>query len=147
MTQSATLSGSGPTTSPNFAGSASITVTNGTVNLGSGSGSVAVGSNALDVSSGATLDGYSGGITVAAVGGNNTDNITLNGNAAKVATLSATPATLISDQNTPVTFQTTIHTSFADTYSLTAQVPPGWTVTTDSTGKVTATPRPGLQGG
>jgi uncharacterized membrane protein len=146
-TSSATLAGSGPSASPNFSGSASITATNGTINLGPGSGNVTVGGNALNVTNGATLAGYTGSITVAAGGGNNTDAVTLNGNAANVLTVSATPNTLTTDQNTPVTFQANVNTSFADTYNLTAQVPPGWTATIDSTGKVTATPGPGLQGG
>ena len=88
-----------------------------------------------------------GSIAVAAGGGNNTDSVTLNGNAANVLTVSATPDTLTTDQNTPVTFQANVNTSFADTYNLTAQAPPGWTVTIDNNGNVTATPAPGLQGG
>ena len=146
-TNSATLTGSGNTTSPNFSGSASITATNGTINLGPGSGSLTVGGNPLDPTNGATLTGYTGSITVAAGGGNNLDDITLNGNAANVLTVSATPAMLTTDQNTPITFQVNVNTSFADTYNLTAQAPPGWTVTIDSTGNVTATPAPGLQSG
>ena len=62
-------------------------------------------------------------------------------------TVSASPATLTTDQNTPVTFQTNVQTSFADTYTLTAQAPQGWTVTIDNNGNVTATPAPGLQSG
>jgi uncharacterized membrane protein len=146
-TKSATLFGSGDTTAPDFAGSASITPTNGTVNLGAGSGNVTVGGNTLDVSSGATLDGYTGSLTVAAGDGNNLDEVTLNANAANVLTISATPNTLTTDQNTPVTFQANVNTNLADTYNLTAQAPPGWTVTIDSKGNVTATPAPGLQSG
>ena len=54
---------------PNFSGSASITTTNGTVNLGPGSGNVTVGGSALDPTNGATLTGYTGSIAVAAGGG------------------------------------------------------------------------------
>ncbi len=146
-TSSATLSGSGQTTSPNFSGSASITATNGTVNLGPGSGNVTVGGTSIDVTNGATLDGYTGSISVAAGGGNNTDAVTLNGNATNVLSVTATPITLTSDQNTPVTFQANVNTSLADTYTMTAQAPAGWTITIDSSGNVTATPAPGLQGG
>lgn len=146
-TSSATLSGSGPSTSPNFSGSASITATSGTVNLGPGTGNVTVGGNALDPTNGATLTGYTGSLTVAAGGGNNLDNVILNGNAANLLQVSATPNTVATDQNTPIRFQANVNTSFADTYNLTAQAPPGWTVTIDSKGKVTATPAPGLQGG
>jgi uncharacterized membrane protein len=146
-TSSATLTGSGNTTSPNFSGSVSITATNGTINLGPGSGSVTVGGNPLDPTNGATLTGYTGSVTVAADGGNNLDIVTLNGNAANVLTVSAAPAMLTTDQNTPITFQANVNTSFADKYNLTATAPPGWTVTIDSTGKVTATPAPGLQSG
>ena len=101
----------------------------------------------LDLTNGTTLDGYTGSITVTAGGGNNTDSVTLNGNAANVLTVSATPTTLTTDQNTPVTFQANVNTSLADTYTITAQAPAGWTVTIDSSGNVTATPAPGLQGG
>jgi uncharacterized membrane protein/sugar lactone lactonase YvrE len=146
-TSSATLSGSGPSTSPNFSGSASITATNGVINLGPGSGNVTVGGNPLNVGSGAALTGYTGSITVAASGGNNTDNVTLNGNAGNVMTVSATPNALTTDQNTPVTFQANVNTSFADTYNLTATAPQGWKVAIDSKGNVSATPAPGLQGG
>jgi len=146
-TNSATLSGSGQTTSPNFSGSVSITATNGTINLGPSNEDLAVGGNSLGLTNGATLTDYTGSIIVAAGGGNNTDAVTFHGNAANVLTVSATPATLTTDQNTPVTFQTNVNTSFADTYNLTAQAPAGWTVTIGSTGMVTATPAPGLQGG
>jgi uncharacterized membrane protein len=112
--------------------------------LGAGTGNITVGGKPLDVSNGATLTGYTGTITVAAGGGNNLDAVTLNGNAANVLNVSATPATLMTDQNTPITFQANVNTSFADTYNLTAQAPPGWTVTIDSTGKVTVTPAAGL---
>ena len=61
--------------------------------------------------------------------------------------VAASPATLTTDQNTPITFQPNVQTSLADTYNLTANAPPGWTVTIDDSGNVTATPAPGLQGG
>ncbi|HVX12981.1 MAG TPA: DUF4214 domain-containing protein [Pirellulales bacterium] len=146
-TNSTTLSGSGNTTSPNFSGSASVSITNGTVTLGSGSGSATVGGNALDVTRGATLTGYTGSVTVAAGGGNNLDNVTLAGNTANVLTVSTAPDTLTTNQNTPVTFQASINTSFADAYNLTVNAPPDWTVTLDTAGKVTVTPAPGTQGG
>ncbi|HKI37475.1 MAG TPA: hypothetical protein VKA46_36810 [Gemmataceae bacterium] len=146
-TRSATLGGSGQSTSPNFSGSASLSVTGGTVTLGPENGSIILGGKALDLSNGATLDGYTGNLSVAAGGGNNTDTVTLNGNAANVLTVSATPATLTTDQNTPKTFQVNVNTSLADTYNLTAQAPPGWTVSLNATGRVAVTPAPGLQGG
>jgi uncharacterized membrane protein len=146
-TNSATFTGSGSTTSPNFAGSASITTTNGTVNFGPGRGTVTVGGSPLDSTNGVTLTGYTGSITVAAGGGVNLERVTLDGNADNILTVSATPDTLTTDQNTPVTFHANVNTSLADTYNLTSQAPPGWTVTIDSNGNVTATPAPGLQSG
>ena len=47
MTGSATLSGSGHTSSPTFSGSVSITATSGTINLGPGSGNLSVGGRPL----------------------------------------------------------------------------------------------------
>src|SRR5262249_29960170 len=119
----------------------------GTINLGPGGGNVTVGSSPLDLTNGATLTGYSGSISVAAGGGNNTDAVTLNGNTANVLTVAASPSTLAADQNTPATFHANVRTSFADTYTLTAQAPPGWTVSIDTNGNVTVTPAPGLQSG
>ena len=65
---SATLSGSGNTSSPNFAGSVSITSTNGTINLGPGSVPLSVGGKPLDPDDETTLDGYTGTINVSANG-------------------------------------------------------------------------------
>src|SRR5205823_895272 len=104
-TNSATLSRSGPTASPNFSGSASITAANGTVNLGPGNGNVTVGGNSLDPTNGAMLTRFTGSITVATGGGSGDDEVTLAGNAANVLQVSATPAALTTDQNTPVMFQ------------------------------------------
>ena len=126
--------------------SVSITATNGTINLGPGNGSLSVGGKPLDPTDETTLDGYTGTITVSA-SGDGTDTVTLNGNAGNVLQVSATPNTFTTDQNTPVTFQANVQTSLADTYNLTANAPPGWTVTIDTNGNVTATPAPGLQSG
>jgi transglutaminase-like putative cysteine protease len=145
-TSSATLSGSGTTSSPNFAGSVSITTTDGTINLGPGSGSLSVGAKPLDPDDETTLDGYGGTITVSA-NGDGTDSVNLNGNAGNVLQVAPASSTLTTDQNTPVTFAANIQTSLADTYTLTANAPAGWTVTIDDNGNVTVTPAPGLQGG
>ena len=145
-TNSAALSGSGTMSAPNFAGTASITATNGTINLGPGSGSLSVGGMPLDPTDETTLDGYSGTISVSA-NGDGTDSVSLGGNAGNVLQVAVSPATFTTDQNTPLSFQPSIQTSLADTYNLTANAPPGWTVTIDSSGNVTATPAPGLQGG
>jgi uncharacterized membrane protein len=155
-TNAATLSGSGTMSAPNFAGSASITATNGTINLGPGSGRLSVGGKPLDPSNETTLDGYSGTINVSA-NGDGTDSVALIGNAGNVLQVVVSPSPQTSpagggggfviDQNTPVTFAANVETSFADTYNLTANAPPGWTVTIDGKGNVTATSAPGLQSG
>ncbi|HUY91160.1 MAG TPA: hypothetical protein VMV10_20645 [Pirellulales bacterium] len=145
-TNSASLSGSGLTTSPNFAGSVSITASGGTVQLGPGTGNLSVGGAPLDTANETTLTGYDGTIDVSA-NGDGTDAVTLNGNVANLLTVAPSPAALSTDQNTPVSFDANVQTSFADTYNLTANAPPGWTVTIDHTGKVTVTPASGTQGG
>jgi len=145
-TSSASLSGSGTTSSPTFSGEASITATNGTLNLGPGSGTLSVGGKPLDPENETTLDGYTGTTSVSA-NGDGTDSVSLNGNAGNVLQVSTTPSTLTTDQNTPVTFATNVQTSLADTYNITANAPPGWTVSIDSSGNVTVTPASGLQSG
>ncbi|HQU42211.1 MAG TPA: transglutaminase domain-containing protein, partial [Pirellulales bacterium] len=145
-TSSATFSGSGATTSPNFAGSVSITAMDGTVQLGPGSGGLSVGGAAVNTANETTLAGYNGTVSVSA-NGNGADAVTLSGGAANALTLAPSPATLTTDQTTPVSFNTGVNTSFADTYNLTASAPSGWSVTVDDTGKVTVTPAPGTQSG
>jgi uncharacterized membrane protein len=146
-TPSATLSGNGPSTSPSFTGSASINATAATVNLGPGSGTLTLGSQALDPTQGSSFTGYTGPLTVASGGGGNTDAVTLQGTAANVLQVSASATALTTDQNTAVQFQAKVQTTLADTYNLTAQAPPGWTVAIDTSGNVTAAPAPGLQSG
>ena len=145
-TTAATLSGSGQSTSPS-SGSILINATGSTINLGPGNGDVTIGGKPLALPSGGTLTGYTGSITVAPGGGNNLDEVTLNGTAGNMLTVSATSAELTTDQNTPVTFQANVNTTLADTYTFTAQAPVGWTVAIDNNGNITATPAPGLQGG
>ncbi len=146
MTDSATFSGSGTTSSPNFAGTAMVTTSSGTLDLGPGSGALSVGRKSLDPDDETTLDGYNGTITVSA-NGDGTDSISLNGNAGNVLQVTTTPQSLTTHQNTQVTFAANVQTSLADTYTLTANAPAGWTVSIDSSGNVTATPPAGLQGG
>jgi hypothetical protein len=89
-TTSATLSGTGPSTSPNFAGAASVTATGGTVNLGPGAGNVAVGGTPIDSTNVATLAGYTGTIAVSA-GRSGGDSVTLDGAAGSCSRLPAPP--------------------------------------------------------
>ena len=143
---SATLSGSGATSSPNFAGSVAINATGGTINLGPGTGNLSVAGAPLHADDETTLDGYTGTISVSA-NGDGTDSVNLNGNAGNVLQVTIPQSTFTTDQNTPITFQPDVQTSLADTYDLTVSAPPGWTVTIDANGNVTATPAPGLQSG
>ncbi len=145
-TNRATLSGIGTTSSPDFAGSASVTASGGAVELGPGSGNLTVGGASINTANETTLTGYSGTINVSA-NGNGTDTVTLGGSATNVLTVSPSPAALTTDQNTAVSFNANVQTSFPDAYDLTADAPIGWTVTIDDTGKVTVTPAPGTQGG
>ena len=92
------------------------------------------------------MDGYNGTINVTA-NDDGTDSVSLTGNAGNVLQVATNPATLTTDQNTPITFAAHVRTSLADTYNLIATAPPGWTVSIDSSGNVTATPAPGSQSG
>ena len=146
-TSAANFGGSGPSTSPTFSGTASINATSATVDLGPATGGLAVGGiPSLSLTNGATLTGYTGAIAVAA-NANNTDSVTLSGNTDNVLTVSASPAAVTADQNTPATFQTNLVTSLPDSYTITAHAPLGWTIAIDNNGIVTVTPAPGLQGG
>ncbi len=63
-TNSATLSGSGQTTSPNFSGSAAVHGDGRRGRSGPGSWNVSSGGNPLNPTNGVTLDGYTGTINV-----------------------------------------------------------------------------------
>ena len=145
-TNSAALSGSGQTTSPDFSGSVSITATGDAIDLGPGSGTFSAGGASLNPTNGVTLDGYTGTIAVAA-NGTGTDALTLSGNASNALTVLGNPFAVTTSQNSPVTFATKIDTSLADSYGITAQGPAGWTVAIDGSGNVTVTPAAGVQGG
>lgn len=146
-THAATLTGSGATSSPNFAGSASITATSGVIEVGAETGSVSIGGNPLPTDTGFTLAGYNGTINVTADTGPGVDTVTLDGDAGQVLCIEGSPAAIIADQNTPGTFNFEVQTSFADTYTLSATAPEGWTVEIAENGQVTVTPAPGTQTG
>ena len=142
---SITVSGSGQTTSPNFAGSTSMTVTSGSVYLGRGSGTFTSGGTSVDPTNGFTLDGFSG--TISITGNGATDATTISGNASKVLAVTPSPASFNTNQNTTVTFATGLATSLADTYTIGVEAPPGWNVSMDASGNVTVGPAPGVQSG
>jgi len=142
---SVTVTGSGQTTSPDFAGSASLTVTAGSVYLGPGSGTFTSSGAPVPPANGIALDGFTG--TIAVTGNGTTDGVNLNGTAGKVLAVTPSPASFVTNENTAVTFGTPLLTSLADTYNFSAEAPPGWAVTMDANGNVTATPAPGLQSG
>jgi Transglutaminase-like superfamily/LVIVD repeat len=139
------IGGLGQSTTPNFAGSASLTLTTSSVYVGPGSGTFTSGGTSVSPANGITLDGFNG--TLIVTGNGTSDNVAINGNAAKVLAVSPSPGSFTTDENTPVTFATQLTTSLADQYSLSAEAPPGWTVSMDASGNVTATPAAGLQGG
>ncbi len=143
---SATMGGSGPSTSPVFAGSASVTATGASVSLGPGSGGVMVGGTPLDDSAGAMLTGFTGNIQIG-TSGSPAGQATLSGTAAALLQVVAASTTVTADQNTPATFHVNVNTTTAGAYSLLAVVPSGWPVTMDSLGNVTVTPPAGTQGG
>ncbi len=142
---SMSVGGVGSSTTPNFAGSASLTVTAGSLYVGPGSGTFTSGGTSLSPTNGITLDGFSG--TVSVTGNGSTDNATISGSAASVLAVTPSPASFTTNENNPVTFSTALATSLADAYSITAEAPPGWTVSMDVNGNVTATPAPGSQSG
>ena len=146
-TNSLSLAGSGNVASPTFAGSASISLTNATVDLGNGNGSLNVASGPLDLINGAALVGYTGTLAVAPGTVSGSDSVTLNGTASNLICVSTTPNALSTDQNTPISFQTNVSTSFGDSYSLSVSAPPQWNVAIEATGKVTVTPAAGVQSG
>ena len=86
--------------SPNFAGSASITATNDTINLGPGSGTSPSAASRLIPPDETTLDGYSGTINVSAGGTGSTDSVALNGNAGNALQVTVSSSTLYAPTRT-----------------------------------------------
>jgi uncharacterized repeat protein (TIGR01451 family) len=145
-TAAASLSGSGRSTSPNFAGSATINTTNATVYLGASQPQlVTIGGTQVDPTNGITLAGYAGSITI--VPGSSFLALTASGTAGQVLTADGGLSITTTDQNHSVTLTPNVHTSAAGTYQTTVTAPTGWTSTTDQSGNVIVTPAPGLQSG
>jgi uncharacterized membrane protein len=140
----ATLVGKGLTSTPSFSGQVSITATDAALHIGPTIDPVTVGSVARNFTQGGTLDGYTGSLTVTGNSGS-LDGVSINGTAAHVLTVSATPGSLSTDQNTPQTITFNIQSSLTDTYDIFASAPAGWAVSVSDTGQVTVTPAPGLQ--
>jgi uncharacterized repeat protein (TIGR01451 family) len=140
-----TLSGSGLSASPDFAGTASVTVNGGIVNLGGGGGSLAIGGTSLDAAYETTFDGYSGTLSLTA-DGNGADGVQIDGSAENAVTLSP-PTAVSADQNTPATFAANVRATAAGSYDYLVRAPAGWTTTVDQAGNVTVTPAPGTQQG
>lgn len=145
-TSSAALTGGGATASSTFSDSISLSASNATLEIGPGSGSLSIAGHSLSAGNETTFEGFTGALNITA-NGDPADAVSLNGTAANVLQVSTTPSAPTTDQNTSITFGTGLVNSLADTYNLTANAPPGWTVRLDSLGNVTATPAPGLQGG
>jgi uncharacterized membrane protein len=146
-TSSATLSGSGASTEPDFSGSASISAAGATVTTGPGAGTLSAGGTPLDPTQALSLTGYTGTLSIMAGGGNNTDSVTLSGTASDSLQVAPSPAALSTIANTPVVFAVRLQTSLADTYYLTAVPPAGWSAAIDAGGNVTVTPAPGAAPG
>jgi uncharacterized membrane protein len=142
----ATLAGSGASTSPTFAGVASLNVTAGRVILGPSTGNATLGGQALGITTGVTFANYTGSVAVAG-GSSNLDSVSLNGSATDILSISPSSAALNANQNAPATFQINAATTFAGSYDIQVHGPIGWSVSVDSTGMVTATPAPGAQAG
>lgn len=142
----ATLAGQGATAAPSFTGTVSFTAKNDVIQVGGTSDHLNVDGNPIDLSSGVTMSGYSGTIGASAsTPGMNA--VTFNGNMTDVVSVSASSASQTTNQNTPITFTTVVHSSVTDTFHTSAEAPAGWTVVMDANGVVTATPAPGLQAG
>ncbi len=145
-TTSAIFAGSGQTTSPTFAGSLAMTASNATVWIGPGTGAIQVAGAARHLNNGLTVDNFLGSLNLSPNAGSST-TLAINGAAANALLISDSSPTITTDANTSATFQAVLGTSLADTYSLTATGPAGWTVTVDASGNVSATPAPGVQAG
>jgi uncharacterized membrane protein len=145
IASAATLTGSGPSTSPNFVGIVTLDVVDGVIQLGPGTDNLTVGGNRLSTSNGLTFQGFDG--TIAVTAGEATDRVELNGTTTHVLRVSGNPPVLTADQNTPASFTLAVDTSLNDTYRVTVEAPQGWTVTIDANGLVSVTPAPGLQSG
>ena len=142
----ATFTGGGPTSSPTFAGSITVTADNALVSIDPASGSLNVGGASLESGLGVTLSGYTGSIGVTAAAGD-VDTITLNGNTSQVLQLATGGGPLSIDQNTPGVLQVSIRSSLDDSYSYAVVAPTDWTAVVEASGKITLTPAPGTPTG
>jgi probable HAF family extracellular repeat protein len=142
---SLTLAGSGAGASPDFAGSASVNVTAGILQLDHGSGALTLGGSPIDPSQGVALNAYTGSVSVTGAGA--VVNVTLSGTASQALRVFGNPASVSANQDAPTTFTFGIDTTLADTYNVNVEAPPGWTVSIATNGTVSVTPGSGSQSG
>ncbi len=144
-TSAAQFTGTGATLSPNFGNAVTLDATEATVHFGAGAGSLSIGASNVDLDNDLAMVGFTGSLQVAPAG--TLDSVTVNGSASQWMQLAGSPAALVTDQNTPVSFDFDLATSLADTYTISASAPPDWHVAIDDTGRLEAMPAPGQQGG
>ncbi len=135
-----TINGRGATAASTFAPALTGQLQDGRLLIGPAQGTFLVDGQPLDVSNGVAVAGYTGPITlsettVAA------DQLEFGGEA-HFFTLHLS-ATTVTDPYTPVTLTPLVAANFSDTYTLTAEAPPGWDVVVADTGLITAVPPPG----
>lgn len=144
-TTSAQLSGTGPSTTPDFVGAVTFHVTGGTLAVGPSDQDVEVGGLPLESDQGIGMTNFEGDLSIAENG--STDTVQFNGTSANVLRVFSTPSALTVDQNSSVQFDVGIESSLTSPYVLQVEAPEGWDSRIDDTGRVTLTPAAGINSG
>ncbi|MFN8392383.1 MAG: transglutaminase domain-containing protein [Bdellovibrionota bacterium] len=139
----ASFRGSGAGLAANFVNATQISLNDASVIVGSGAGAVTVAGAPYNTPNGFAGSSFHGSFSAASSG--QLDTVSLNGSAAHVAMITMPVSSVAADQNTAVTVEPTVLSSFGGEYSLTARAPPGWTVQFTENHKLSILPAGGLQ--
>ncbi|MCA9981988.1 MAG: hypothetical protein KDD89_14190, partial [Anaerolineales bacterium] len=110
----------------------------GGLTIGPATGTFQVGGQPVNVSNGFALGNHDGAFSLSEANATQ-DSVTVSGTA-DFFTLDLAPAASSTSPSTAVSFQSDISTNFADSYTIRAYAPEGWTVAVDASGQVSAVP-------
>ncbi|HSM57591.1 MAG TPA: PKD domain-containing protein [Candidatus Sulfomarinibacteraceae bacterium] len=143
--QQAVFTGAGPALAVSYAGALNHNYDDAALIIGPATGTATGGGAALDVSNGLAITGYSESLTVTDAG-SEADHVALE-DTVDFFTLNLSPAGSATLPQSPFSFQTHLEANFSGAYTVTVSGPPGWALSLDQNGQVSAQAAAGAPAG
>ncbi|MFW6069570.1 MAG: transglutaminase domain-containing protein, partial [bacterium] len=143
--QQTVLTGAGEVLAPGYATTLDLAYDDAALLVGPASGTATAGGNALDVSNGLAVARLNQDIAISD-DGDDADRVTF-ADTVDFFTLNLSPASSVTTPQSPFTFQTDLDANVSGAYTVTVSGPPGWALSLDESGQVSAQPAPGAPAG